>query len=410
VKAFLKFITKRLLRISRRLLILCLLLAVIKTPWVLHFKVDANSLLNNTAKEEIMTRRAYLLSRLKNGSLDPNNMPKAIGAFFQGEWALGTCSMLAAALTNIAFIYPETRKESVQALDSLSKIVLQENFRHFDIVKWREDPIKSLASDNGHIGYLGHVSIILAARRILGGDQKYDSLLIKINEAISRRIMNNPFPYLETYPNEIYTADNLVIYAGLKLYDKIFEKDHSSLYENFRNYTENNLMDPLTGLLTFNVSSSGHRISSSRGSGVGWNSFYLPFFDSNFASRQYKLAKTEMTGNFPFGLKAFREYPRGVSGFGDIDSGPVILGMSTSGTGFIVAGARHAKDTDFLNGLLLTAEVVGTTVQWNGKRRYFFAPLVGDAIMLAMKTATNWDTRYLNSVDKNYLGSFSTKS
>ena len=81
-------------------------------------------------------------------------------------------------------------------------------------------------------------------------------------------------------------------------------------------------------------------------------------------------------------------------GVGDVDSGPAILGLSPSGTGFMIGGAVHEKDTDLLSELLFTSEVVGSSLEWDNKRSYLLAPLVGDAIMLAMKTARVWDLRY----------------
>ena len=39
---------------------------------------------------------------------------------------------------------------------------------------------------------------------------------------------------------------------------------------------------------------------------------------------------------------------------------------------------------------------VGITLEWRGQRTYLFSPLVGDAVMLAMRTARQWDERYLN--------------
>ncbi|HIT46469.1 MAG TPA: hypothetical protein IAC35_01270 [Candidatus Cryptobacteroides merdipullorum] len=58
-----------------------------------------------------------------------DEMPAAIGPQFQGEWALYTCSMLAAALENISGIYPETRAESAVYIDSLITIVLSPEIR-----------------------------------------------------------------------------------------------------------------------------------------------------------------------------------------------------------------------------------------------------------------------------------------
>ncbi|MDR1335827.1 MAG: dinitrogenase reductase, partial [Tannerella sp.] len=73
-----------------------------------------------TEKSDILKRRRYLINQTM---LTPeqllNKMPSAIGAQFQGEWTIYTYSMLSTALTNIAHIFSETKKESVQTIDSL---------------------------------------------------------------------------------------------------------------------------------------------------------------------------------------------------------------------------------------------------------------------------------------------------
>ena len=45
----------------------------------------------------------------------------------------------------------------------------------------------------------------------------------------------------------------------------------------------------------------------------------------------------------------------------------------------MIAGARLSQDTDYLQGLLATAEVVVSTVATGSTRHYLFAPLVGFA-------------------------------
>ena len=81
----------------------------------------------------------------------------------------------------------------------------------------------------------------------------------------------------------------------------------------------------------------------------------------------------------------------GVEGSGDVDSGPVIFGASPAGTGFAIAGARLTHDEEFLQQMLRTSEFVGFTWSWRGRRQYLSAPLVGDAIMLAMLTVVPWE-------------------
>jgi hypothetical protein len=83
----------------------------------------------------------------------------------------------------------------------------------------------------------------------------------------------------------------------------------------------------------------------------------------------------------PLGTAAVRE---GTTK-GDVDSGPLVFGLSPAATGFAIAGARCSGNEDLARALERTAEIVGTTVpSWHG-RTYLFAPLVGDAVILAMR-------------------------
>ena len=68
---------------------------------------------------------------------------------------------------------------------------------------------------------------------------------------------------------------------------------------------------------------------------------------------------------------------------GGIDSGPLPLGLSPEGTGFAIASARRLGDAWTLQRLLDTAELESFSSELAGRRRYLFAPLVGDAILLA---------------------------
>ena len=74
----------------------------------------------------------------------------------------------------------------------------------------------------------------------------------------------------------------------------------------------------------------------------------------------------------------------------DRDTGPVVFGLGGAATAFAIAGARHAQDEGLLTGLLRIIELLGVSVTKADQRRYLVAPIVGDAIVLAMKTACHW--------------------
>ena len=70
-------------------------------------------------KTEILRRRNYLTNKLLVSPEEVlNEMPGGIGSQFQGEWAMYSCSMLSAALTNISILYPDEREKSVEQIAS----------------------------------------------------------------------------------------------------------------------------------------------------------------------------------------------------------------------------------------------------------------------------------------------------
>ena len=137
--------------------------------------------------EDILQRRNYLIEKI---IVSPDKllkeMPAAVGPQFQGEWALYSCSMLSAALTNMALTFPETREEALTHIDSLIGIVMSKEIRQYDTDRWGEDPLESLDGDNSHISYLSHLAWMISGYRQLGGDSKYNCLYDKLCETMNR--------------------------------------------------------------------------------------------------------------------------------------------------------------------------------------------------------------------------------
>jgi hypothetical protein len=378
-------------RLKKYALLLALLLLV-KIPWALMLSEDGAQVLSGATKTELLARRDYLLERVRLQSHAVAGAPAYLDSQFQGEWALVTYSMLASALTNLGFMFPETRSESLQALEELIERVRTPEMRRFDEARWGEDPLASLDSNNGHIGYLGHLNWMLSAHVLLGGDTRYSALFSSVTNALYRRLHASPGLCLETYPGEIYLPDNLVVFASIANFSRTQHGEYTDLASAWVQHARAALLDRELGILPFHLDQDCKPTGGVRGSGAGWNSFYLPYINEPFATEQYQRINQNLIQWRLF--TGVREYPRGVFGLGDVDSGPALLGFSPSGTGFFIAGAAHAQDAALLTKLLFTSELVGSTWEWNARRRYLLAPLVGDAILLAMKTARVWDLRY----------------
>ena len=369
-------------------LLLAFCLLVLKLVWYSAFVLDAQEVLDGPCPD-LLARRAFLVHTLKDPSALLEAMPAGLPPQFQGEWAIVSYSMTALALTNMAQLYPETRAESARVVSSLVEQVLAEPVRKFDVARWKEDPIDTLESGRGHIGYLGHLNLILAAEAYLSQESPHSDLFQQVSRALSRRMEASSVGLESTYPGELYTADNAVVVASLALYYRLHPDEDSSMLERWFAKMEK-LRDPRTGFLPFQLSSDGATLQPGRGSGEAWTIFYLSYADPEWAKAQFGRLKQHMYQPLLVGMAGIREYPDGVEGRGDVDSGPVILGASPAGTGFALAGARLTGDVDFLQRMLRTSELVGFTWSWGGRRQYLMAPLVGDAIMLAMLTVTPW--------------------
>ncbi|MDP1922900.1 MAG: hypothetical protein Q8L14_42040 [Myxococcales bacterium] len=323
-------------------------------------------------------RLAYLGARL-----DARDVPGlAPGAPFDGEWLLVEHSFAVAAATNLAFRHPEQHEARRIDVKRWVESLLRADTRAFDTTKWNEDALTSLESAHGHVGFLGHLSWALGASCLLGNE--LPEVAVPLAAALARRFDASPSALLETYPGETYVPDNVVAIAGLSLLQRCRrDTRHAATIDRFLNVMRAERLDPDTGVLVFAPGQMG------RGSGAAWMAYFLTFIDEPFAREQFTALFREFGAPLPFGAFAIREWPRGVERGGDVDSGPLVFGLSPSGTGFALAGPAFTNDDARLLAMLSTAELVGTSVG-SARRRYLFSPLVGDAITLATRTATPW--------------------
>lgn len=331
-------------------------------------------------RAESEQRLDYVAKRIADGSL-PGVAP---GHPFDGEWTLGTLSMASVAATNLAIRHPETRAVRAKQVSDWAARLASEEARAYDTKQWGSDAMATLDRSEAHAGYLGHVVLALDAACLLGGARDV-ALHERLVTALARRIAEAPSGLIETYPGEIYVPDNVVVMASLVQFDAcVGEPRHAELTAQWLEKLKTRWLDPHNGILVFAPG------QPARGSGAAWNSFYLPFVDEAFAAEQSE--RTWATfGDTALGgwLHGIREWPVGHEGGGDVDSGPLVMGVSPSATGFALADATLRGRAAQQTGILRTAELVGVT--WSGK--YLSAPLVGDAIVLAARTMTRWPAR-----------------
>lgn len=347
----------------------------------------------NAEKKEILQRRNYLASKL---TTSPDSiihyMPDAIGSQFQGEWALYSCSMFSASLVNISLLYPETREENLQLIDKLIQIVDTPEMRRYDTERWGEDALQTLEGNQSHLSYISHLAWMICGYKTIGGGDKYDELCASLCEAMNRRILASPSFNLETYPGEaIYIPDMLVAIVALKQYADLNNGQYASTVQTWIQMAREKWCDNETGLLVSTLDFEGGKIPFApiKGAYAALNCSYLSMIDEPFAKEQYDLFKAKFwKGGIIAGFKEYHD--RSPRYEFDIDAGPILLGLSPSGTAFGMGAVTYFDDQKIRRAILATAEKVGQTLTWGNKKHYALANLaiVGEAIMLAMRTNT----------------------
>ena len=116
-------------------------------------------------------------------------------------------------------------------------------------------------------------------------------------------------------------------------------------------------------------------------------SLVLANVDPAFARQQYDALRTNFV-DYNWGIPAGREYPHGVNGASDVDSGPLVLGFSGPAS-VLGAGAAIANGDDSLaSTLLATIEMVGMPFELGGGRQYAGGYLpVGDGFLAWARSA-----------------------
>jgi hypothetical protein len=82
-----------------------------------------------------------------------------------------------------------------------------------------------------------------------------------------------------------------------------------------------------------------------------------------------------------------REFEPGVEDAGDIDSGPLVLGISASASAFAIGGARLHGDRQMFSELVRSAYLFGVPVERDNTLGFVWGGALGNAVLLAMLTA-----------------------
>ena len=179
-------------------------------------------------------------------------------------------------------------------------------------------------------------------------------------------------PFLDSYPGQAWPVDSVVAIASLRLYDDLVAPRFGQIATNWVAAAKTKL-DPATGLLPHQVTPA---TVGARASSQGMIQRFLVDIDPAFARAQYEIFKDRFVNGF-----GVREYPKGTAGQGDVDSGPLILGMSLSATVVTLVAARVQHDP-VADRMSREGELLGLPLTGLKTKRYLFGAVpIGDAFL-----------------------------
>jgi hypothetical protein len=306
---------------------------------------------------------------------------------FDGEWAFGTHQMAVLGLSQVLLAHPDRpdlAKRYLPAIRRASEVLLDPKTRAFGTEAWGNDAMEHL-DEPDRDAWLGYVALALSVHRQVDPTFAHKALHEKLIGALRKRIEANPTGLFQTYPNETYPVDVSASIAAIAIHERLANSGADAFVETWLFRFRDRYLDANSGYLvqaTDGTTSEG----TPRGSGTSLAAYFLGFADPPTAKGMFDALRKEGDRNL-LGFSTIREYPDGVSGSGDIDSGPVIFGSSVSATGFTLASARRFGDRKLFRRLNNTASLWGVPFASGHGRGHAIGGPLGDAILLAMYTA-----------------------
>jgi len=186
--------------------------------------------------------------------------------------------------------------------------------------------------------YHGWRLLLLVDRAALTGDAAQLAEVSSEARAIAGALDENPLP--SSYPGAAWPCDVIVALAAAHRASRIVEipglagvtKRWFEAMEAYR--------DPSNGLLV-------HQRGESRARGASQSiiQVFLPDIDPERAAREWGIYKQAFLSP-TLGLVGIREHAHGVDAPGDVDSGPLVNGVSASASAVTLAAARRHYNID----------------------------------------------------------------
>jgi len=170
---------------------------------------------------------------------------------------------------------------------------------------------------------------IVSLRDIIYIESDLIELYQEETQEIVEAYQNSERLYLESYSRSIWPADNFVAIASVAEYGRSIDSVYNNFIAGWVEIAKSHLPDDET-LFPHSVLYPSERIAEyARGSSQSLILTMLSEIDPALARIHLVIFKEKFHTSI-LGLDMIREYPIGMDGIGDVDSGPVIWGVGAS--------------------------------------------------------------------------------
>ncbi|MFF0492020.1 hypothetical protein ACFYTQ_23580 [Nocardia sp. NPDC004068] len=304
-----------------------------------------------------------------------------------GMWGLLAHQMTALGLAQVCLAHPEWRERYAPIVTRAAAKSLLPEMRSAFTDSWHgEDGAAVPDSPHGH-AYLSYPALALGMARLVDPAfppelaARHDALI----ESAQRRLLASPTALLETFPGEAYPTDVAAVAAAIAVHGRATGVDHGAALAHWARQVRAVQIDRETGLVVQRMGIDGRAHDAPRSSGTGLAAYFAGFADRVLAADLAAGVFRQERGVLGFG--AIHEYGGGRGGPGDMDSGPVVLGISVSATGFALAPARAFGQREVFTRLFRTADLVGVPVRSGSRLRFATGGVIGNALLLAFLTS-----------------------
>jgi hypothetical protein len=304
---------------------------------------------------------------------------------FDGQSAIAIYQMAIMGLSQIIREHPEARDEFLPAMRSAADRLVDPKTLEYAARRYGQHGVVRMDPGEGH-AYLGYIGLALGMLRAVDPATPHARLHDRLNQGLLERLARAPHGLIETYPGETWPPDVAAVAGSIGLHARVTGTDRSALLKEWSARFERCAVDRSGYLVQRVRSGSCVPTDLPRGSGTAIASYFIGFADPALSARLERALSDQGARSY-LGFGGVREYLPGKVGNGDLNAGPIVLGLSVGASGYALAAARAHGDRELFAGIYRSAHLFGVPIRRDGARSFAVGGVLGNALLLAMLTA-----------------------